>query len=97
MTAPAPGKPAFLAVILKLETNNGYSDRAVIGGLDKFLQKWAAEDLPHKSSSPYLARLRSLLLDGPGYAAKSSAERQEWVQEVLAELDKKEGQGKRKE
>jgi ATP-dependent DNA helicase RecG len=97
MTAPAPGKPAFLAVILKLETNNGYSDRAVIGGLDKFLQKWAAENIAHKSSSLHISRLRSLLLDGPGYAAKSSDERREWVQEVLAELDKKEVEGKPKQ
>ena len=98
MTAPATGKPAFLAVILKLETNNGYSDRAVIGGLDKFLHKWAAENLPDKSASPHVARLRSLLFEGAGYAAKSTAERRQWVQKVLGELDKREvGGGKRKD
>ncbi len=78
MTAQASGKAAVLAVILKLETNNGYSDRAVIGGLDKFLQKWAADNPSFKS----------LLIGGPGYAAKSVEQRRQWVQQVLAELEK---------
>jgi ATP-dependent DNA helicase RecG len=98
MTVQATGKPAFLAVILKLETNNGYSDRAVIGGLDKFLHKWAAENLPDKSASPHISQLRSLLFNGIDYAAKSTPERRQWVQEVLNELDQQEaGGGKRAE
>lgn len=96
MTAQATGKPSFLAVILKLETNNGYSDRAVIGGLDKFLAKWAAENLPDKSSSPHAARLRSLLFEGSGYAAKSVDLRRQWVQKVLDELDKKDAVGEKR-
>ncbi|MHB8086045.1 MAG: ATP-dependent DNA helicase RecG [Dehalococcoidia bacterium] len=96
MTAQATGKPSFLAVILKLETNNGYSDRAVIGGLDKFLHKWAAENLANKSPSSHAARLRSLLFEGSDYAAKSNSERKQWVQKVLDELDKKEAGGEKR-
>ena len=35
-----------LRKILELEQKKGYSDSAVIGGLDKFMRQWADKDNP---------------------------------------------------
>jgi ATP-dependent DNA helicase RecG len=65
--------------ILNLETKNSYTNRAVIGGLDKFVERWVAENQP--SGGP--AHLNQLLLAPPCYAEKSIAGRKQWVEDVL--------------
>jgi ATP-dependent DNA helicase RecG len=73
----------FLRAILNLEIKNGYADRAVIGGLDKYIQKWVRENLPASATSAGPARLQSLLLSLPPYAEKGKPERAAWIEQVL--------------
>ena len=41
---------APLTKILELEDANGFADKAVVGGLDRFLQRWA------ESLAPFLGQ-----------------------------------------
>ena len=41
-----------LRKVLELEQARGYADKAVIGGLDKFLSRWAAKELESVTSPP---------------------------------------------
>jgi hypothetical protein len=68
--------PVFdkLTKILTLEKNQGYRDRAVIGGLERFLPVWEVEvqqALAGQSDGLALAQEIISLLDG--YAAKNRA------------------------
>lgn len=62
-----------LSKILRLEESLGYDDRAVIGGLDKFVQRWSTE-MNESLGSPELIEQ---LTDGP-YALMSQEERRLW-------------------
>jgi len=82
MSAQVTDKSALLTAVLKLEVKNGYSDRAVIGGLDNFIRKWA------ESEARGASRLKAVLFDGTAYSAKSIEERQAWVARVLEEVER---------
>jgi len=64
-----------LRKVLELEQAKGYSDRAVMGGMDRFLHNLTASD-------PQLSPLLSL-----NYASLGESERAEWIREVLENLD----------
>lgn len=64
---------ATLRKILALEREKGYRDMAVFGGLDRYLQRQAGE-LPER-------------LAATGYATLDTAQREEWVSDVLRWLD----------
>ena len=51
--------------ILELECKKGYADTAVIGGLDKFLHKWAAQAVDLITGSRQLERFQKLNLLTP--------------------------------
>ena len=68
-----------LEKILVLEANKGYSDTAVIGGLDKFLSKWIKS---HKVIT------KSELPVGL-YANKSLAEKQDWIESISKLIERK--------
>jgi ATP-dependent DNA helicase RecG len=81
--------PVFdkLTKILTLEKNQGYRDRAVIGGLERFLPVWEVEvqqALAGQSDGLALAQEIISLLDG--YAAKNRADRETTVTAVLERL-----------
>ena len=60
--------------ILQLEEDRGFDDGAVVGGLDRFLQRWASE------MASYLNEPQAV--DGlfhHAYASMSPEERREWV------------------
>jgi ATP-dependent DNA helicase RecG len=59
--------------ILELEQAKGCSDTAVIGGLDRFLSRYAAE-------------LSQICLPSPDYAALSREQREEWLEQTLKQL-----------
>ena len=59
-----------LGRILRQERANGYQDSTVIGGLDRFLQRWKAE-------------LKSVLGELDSYSALTSPQRQKWVDGAL--------------
>ncbi len=82
MTSPSA---ETLRRILLLEQTQGYQDRAVIGGIGRFLASWQAEaddepgiDVPYR-----IDRVLSLM---EGYAAKGPESRQAAVDRVLALL-----------
>ncbi|MEE9583731.1 MAG: ATP-dependent DNA helicase RecG, partial [Dehalococcoidales bacterium] len=77
---------APLRKILELEHKKGYADSAVIGGLDKFLNKWAVQAMGAITDPQSLDRFYRLHLANPNYAALSREQRQEWIKEVLSFL-----------
>ena len=85
MTLSASNQTAFLRTILNLEIKNGYADRAVIGGLDKYIRKWSADNLHGASAASINTHLR-VMLSGADYAGKSREQREAWVQKVLDAL-----------
>jgi len=76
-----------LRKILELERQKGYSNSAVIGGLDKFFSGWASQAMGSLTNPRLLARFRGLRLTDPGYASLSRAQREEWVRKMLGFLD----------
>ena len=61
--------------ILQLEEDRGFDDGAVVGGLDKFLQRWAPE-IASYLNEPQQRLTMSL---HPAYASMSPEERREWT------------------
>jgi hypothetical protein len=86
MSDPAIVDTSLISKILAHEAQNGYQDRVVIGGLDRFLQSWVNIHQAMLTASPAYSALESLLLDKPGYEQKSPAERVEWISKLLARL-----------
>jgi ATP-dependent DNA helicase RecG len=73
-----------LRKILELEREKGYTDSAVIGGLDRFLHRWSGQAIESISSPKLLAEFRRLRLDDSKYAEMTSPHRQRWIEEILA-------------
>ncbi|MDA1189660.1 MAG: hypothetical protein O2854_08310, partial [Chloroflexi bacterium] len=71
---PRDSKLDALAKILKLEESKGFSDKAVGGGLDKFLNLWAAE-------------LRPVLGDIGSYSELDVETRRAWMTKALQALE----------
>lgn len=87
MTLSASNQTDLLRTILNLETKNGYADRAVIGGLDRYVRKWIAENLALQSRRVQKSRLNALILSGLPYSDKDRSARADWVTRVLSALD----------
>lgn len=64
------------ANILRLERQQGFRDRAVIGGLDVFIRRWNAELGPVQGSSS-------------SYSDMSAEERRRWAEDTLAGIEGK--------
>jgi len=78
------GPEAQLKKILDLEQRKGFSDRAVIGGLDRFLAR-ARET---RDLSPSSAVMKSIMaLPADGYASLSVEQRRRWASQALALLE----------
>ena len=76
-------KLSQLQKVLALEQRRGYSDEAVVGGLDLFLRRWAQEAhrlVPHPMVRTGLRRLGLL---APNYGAMPHDKRAAWVERVL--------------
>ena len=87
MSGPAVDT-ALIGKILAHEAQDGYQDRVVIGGLDRFIQNWVNVHRPMLAASPAYCALKSIYPVKPGYAQKSPAEREEWISKLLVWLDK---------
>jgi len=83
-------RPSFekLTKILGLESQQGYRGRSVMGGLDRFLERWAGEVQDTLEDPEQIAGARQLADRFVGYAEHSPAERQVIVDEALAWLEK---------
>ena len=77
---------APLRKVLELEHEKGYADSAVIGGLDKFLNRWAAKSIGAITDPQSLNHLHRLHLVNPNYTSLSKKQRQEWINEMLGFL-----------
>ena len=60
--------------ILQLEENRGFDNGAVLGGLDKFLQRWSPDMVSHLNEPQ-----APDCLFHPAYASMSPEERREWT------------------
>ena len=72
--------------ILQLEEDRGFANGAVVGGLDKFLQRWALDMASYLNKPPAADRLFH-----PEYGSMSPEERREWTSEwrtLLASVTK---------
>ncbi len=75
-----------LRKILELEREKGYTDSAVIGGLDRFLHRWSGQAMESITSQQLLAEFRRLRLDDSKYAEMTPPHRQRWIEEIFAFL-----------
>ena len=75
--------------ILELEESRGFDDRAVVGGLDKFVQRWT-ETIADQLDDPALFHQ---LTEAP-YALMSAEERSLWLSRWSAMLDSGPGEAK---
>ncbi len=75
-----------LKSILQLEQKRHYDNGAVIGGLDGFVSRWAAQVSQRRVGPRFLARLKKLELTRPNYASWDVEKRRKWVERLLAWL-----------
>ena len=84
--APAgTGSPTWrdsLRNILRLEESRGFDDRAVVGGLDKFLQRWSSEMAALVAGGDLAEQLT-----GRPYSRMSPEERRQWAGKWQAVLN----------
>ncbi len=73
--------------VLELEVKKGYTDRAVMGGLDRFLTRWAAQAVLNVTSPKQLAVLNKLKAAESGYAVLTVEKRRQFVEALLSFLD----------
>ena len=72
-----------LRKILELEHKKGYSDSAVMGGLDKFLRNWTAQAAESIINPRLLHRYHQFHQVNAGYASLTKKQRKDWVKSVL--------------
>jgi ATP-dependent DNA helicase RecG len=77
-----------LRSILELERQKGYTDRAVIGGLEEYLHRQAGQIRQSIKNRELLIGFDKLALADPNYASLSVEERRRWVSDVLAWLER---------
>ncbi len=82
------GNSGQLRKILALEEIKGYPDITVIGGLDKYLQNWAAQMATSGHNADLLAQIARTCPPAPGYASLTQEQRSKWANQILSWLDK---------
>ncbi len=75
-----------LKKVLNLEQNHGYRDRAVIGGLKRFVAHWQEEALAAASEDRTKRQIRIVSELLRGYEHKDLASRESTVREVMKQL-----------
>ena len=69
-----------LSKVISLERKQGYRNKAVIGGLDKFASRWEP-DAVREPRSPHVGEIVSLLIGYP--AVEDTAARERIIEEIL--------------
>jgi ATP-dependent DNA helicase RecG len=77
--------------VLELERRKGYTDKAVIGGLDKYLHKQAGQIRQSINDLQLVSCFDELNLANSNYGSYGVDERKKWMANVLGWLDKLEG------
>jgi len=76
-----------LRKVLEFEREKGYADTAVIGGLDKFLRRWAAQAVASITTPRFLADFKKLHLDDARYASLNQEQRKKLIAGIFAFLE----------
>ena len=74
--------------VLELECNKGYSDKAVIGGLDKFLQNQGGKVLQGIDNRELLMSFNNLGLAKSNYSSWDVNKREQWIATILEWIGK---------
>jgi ATP-dependent DNA helicase RecG len=74
--------------VLELERRKGYTDKAVIGGLDKYLHKQAGQIRQSINNPQLVSGFDELNLAKSNYGSYGVDERKRWMANVLGWLDK---------
>jgi ATP-dependent DNA helicase RecG len=82
--------------VLELERRKGYTDKAVIGGLDKYLHKQAGQIRQSINNLQLISDFDELNLAKSNYGSYGVDERKRWMANVLGWLDKMEKTTKKK-
>ena len=82
---PFRKKLEALGQILRLERERGFEDRAVVGGLDRFLDQWRQESAA--SDTGAVATLRQAGVFDSGYGGLTPEQREAWAVRVLTALE----------
>ena len=77
--------------VLELERRKGYTDKAVIGGLDKYLHSQAGQIRQSINDQQLLRGFDELNLAKSDYASRSLDERKRWIEGIFAWLKEAEG------
>jgi ATP-dependent DNA helicase RecG len=72
-----------LRTILQMEGQRNYANTTVLGGLDKYLRKWASETRNRINSPELLSRFTELHLADSNYAGWDLDNRKAWVKDIL--------------
>jgi ATP-dependent DNA helicase RecG len=76
---------------LELERRKGYTDKAVIGGLDKYLHSQAGQIRQGINDTQFLRSFDELSLASSDYGSYRIEERKRWIAGIFAWLEKAEG------
>ena len=79
--------------VLELEKQKRYADKAVIGGLDRYLHKQAGKIRQNVANPQLLASFAELNLANSNYSSWDTAKRKKWITSVFDWLDKVEKEG----
>jgi ATP-dependent DNA helicase RecG len=74
--------------VLELECRKGYTDKAVIGGLDKYLHKQAGQIRQSINNPQLVSGFDELNLANSNYGSYGVDERKRWITNVFGWLDK---------
>jgi ATP-dependent DNA helicase RecG len=75
-----------LRTILQMECQRNYANTTVLGGLDKYLRKWASETRNKINSPELLSSFTQLHLADSDYAGWDLDKRKVWVKDAIAWL-----------
>ncbi|MDD5312335.1 MAG: ATP-dependent DNA helicase RecG [Dehalococcoidia bacterium] len=79
---------ALLKAVLLQESKRGCDNRAVMGGLDRFIANWLNKNRQNLKAPAVAVELKNLIPDSPHYADRNPEERRRWIEAVLIWLEK---------
>ena len=87
-----PFETETLRTILKMESQKGYTDVVVVGGLDRYLSNWSQQIRIYIKSPQLLSRFDDLQLSKSNYSVWDIQKRKSWTGDLLIWLEEFEKQ-----
>lgn len=66
-----------------MESQRNFTNTTVLGGLDKYLRRWAGDTITRLNSPELLSRFNELHLADSDYASWGLDKRKSWMKDVL--------------